>query len=96
MMDSLSEEHRRIVERAREEIDRIDLQLVALLNERARNVGRIGEVKKELGLPVYQPEREEKIFRRVLAANPGPLEDAAVKRLFERIVDEARRLERVQ
>lgn len=96
MMDSLSERHRRVVERARDEIDRIDLRLVALLNERAENVGRIGEVKRELGLPIYQPEREERIFSRVLEANPGPLEDAAVKRLFERILDEARRLERVK
>ncbi len=53
-------------------------------------------MKRELGLPVYQPDREEQIFGRVIEANAGPLEDAAVRRLFERILDEARRLERMQ
>lgn len=96
MMEGLSESQRRIVEEARVEIDRIDLELVGLLNARAHQVARIGEVKREVGLPVYQPDREEKVFRRVVAANSGPLEDVAVRRLFERILDEARRLERMR
>ena len=95
-MDSMGERHRRIVEEARATIDRVDLEIVSLLNERARAVARIGDVKRELGLPIYQPEREEQIFGRVVEANTGPLEDAAVRRLFERILDEARRLERLQ
>ena len=82
------------MEDARREIDRIDLELVALLSERARHVQRIGAVKDRTGEPVYQPEREEVIFARVMEANPGPLADSAVRRLFERILDEARRLER--
>lgn len=93
-MDEMPAPERRIVDGARSEIDRIDLELVRLLNRRARQVARIGEVKARYGEPVYQPDREERIFQRVLAANEGPLEDDAVKRLFERILDEARRLER--
>jgi chorismate mutase len=84
----------RIVDEARAEIDRIDLELVRLLNSRARQVARIGTVKRELGTPIYQPDREEQIFARVVRANDGPLEDTAMKRVFERILDEARRLER--
>ena len=55
----------------------------------------IGDAKHRLGVPVYQPDRETKVFERVIAANRGPLDDGAIRRLFERIVDEARRLERM-
>ena len=47
------------------------------------------------GLEVYQPERELDVRQHVQAVNGGPLDDGAVKRLFERIIDEARRLERL-
>jgi len=80
---------------AREEIDRIDGKLVRLLSERAEQVRAIGDAKHRLGAPVYQPDRELEVFKRVIAANPGPLDDGAIRRLFERIVDEARRLERM-
>jgi chorismate mutase len=45
-------------------------------------------------LPVYQPARENEILANVERANPGPLADTAIRRLFERIIDEARSLER--
>ncbi len=77
-------------------IDEIDLELVALLNRRAEQVCRIGEAKTALDEPVYQPHREKEIYSRAVAANQGPLEDGAVHRLFERILDEARRLQRVE
>lgn len=79
---------------ARRRIDEIDLELVELLNRRAAEVRRIGEAKQITGEPIYQPDREEEVFVRVVEANPGPLGDRAVRRLFERILDEARRLER--
>ncbi|MFO7767540.1 MAG: chorismate mutase [bacterium] len=78
----------------REEIDRIDEEILHLLNERARKVLKIVEIKGELGLPVYFPQREDEILRLVQDANGGPLSDTAVKRVFERIIDESRRLER--
>lgn len=93
-MSRIPEELRVVLDQARELIDEIDDHLVALLNRRAREVRRIGEAKHECGVPVYQREREEEIFRRVAAANGGPLDDDALRRLFERILDEARRLER--
>ncbi|MGD1157918.1 MAG: chorismate mutase [Terriglobia bacterium] len=78
----------------RKRIDEIDQQLVKLLNERSRCAVEIGHWKKKLDLPAWQPEREAEILRNVVKANGGPLDDAAIRRLFERIIDEARSLER--
>lgn len=78
----------------RNRIDEIDRKLVELLNERASCALEIGLLKRADHLPIYQPEREREIFENVGRANRGPLEDTAVQRLFERILDEARSLER--
>jgi len=79
----------------RQDIDRVDEVLVRLLNERARCVCEIGRLKRDLGIEVYQPDREKDVIRHVRAvACEGPLGPDAVARLFERIIDEARRLER--
>jgi chorismate mutase-like protein len=79
----------------RDNIDRVDEVLVRLLNERARVACEIGRMKKELGLEVYQPEREKQVIAHVRGvAAEGPLGPDAIARLFERIIDEARRLER--
>jgi chorismate mutase len=75
-------------------IDELDQALVRLLNERANCALSVGHVKDHLGLPVYQPAREAEVLSNVRAANKGPLDNAAITRLFERIIDEARRLER--
>ncbi len=78
----------------RKRIDEIDLEILKLLNERSRCAVEIGHAKKELHMPMWSPEREAEILRHVVKANTGPLDDAAVRRLFERIIDEARTLER--
>jgi chorismate mutase-like protein len=79
----------------RNDIDRVDEVLVRLLNERARVACEIGRIKKELGVEVYQPEREKQVLAHVRGiAAEGPLGADAIARLFERIIDEARRLER--
>jgi len=79
----------------RDNIDRVDEVLVRLLNERARVACEIGRMKKDLGLEVYQPEREKQVLAHVRGiAAEGPLGADAIARLFERIIDEARRLER--
>jgi chorismate mutase len=78
----------------RKRIDEIDQQLVKLLNERAQCAVEIGHMKKALNLAAWQPQREAEILRNVEEANAGPLDDAAIRRLFERIIDEARSLER--
>ncbi len=79
----------------RKDIDRVDEVLVRLLNERARCVCEIGRLKKELNIEIYQPDREKQVLRHVrTVASEGPLGPDAIARLFERIIDEARRLER--
>src|SRR5215470_12609670 len=78
----------------RKQIDEIDQQLVRLLNERSQCAVEIGHIKKKLKVPAWQPQREAEILRNVVKSNHGPLDDAAIRRLFERIIDEARSLER--
>jgi len=83
------------IEDWRDAIDNIDEQLVALLNKRADCAIAVGRVKRERGLEIYQPDREQQVIRHVNSVNKGPLDSAAIKRLFERIIDESRRVERV-
>jgi chorismate mutase len=83
------------IEKWRHRIDAIDEQLMRLLNSRSACAVEIGRVKRALGLPVYSPEREAWILERVMRENPGPLDATAVRRVFERIIDESRRLERI-
>ena len=78
----------------RKRIDEIDQKLVELLNERSQCAVEIGHHKKKQKMPAWQPDREAEILRNVVKSNPGPLDDAAIRRLFERIIDEARALER--
>jgi len=85
----------RTLDELRCDIDRVDEVLVRLLNERARCVCEVGRVKKELGIEIYQPDREKDVLKHVRdVACEGPLGSDAIGRLFERIIDEARRLER--
>jgi chorismate mutase len=83
------------IERWRKEIDSIDEQLIRLLNERSKCAIELGRIKRELGLPIYSPAREIEVIAHVENINAGPLDPPAVRRLFERIIDESRRIERV-
>ena len=80
----------------RKEINRLDGELLRIFNERAALALKIGEIKKEMNIPVYDPAREKRIFDAMSNDNPGPLENEAIIRLFERIIDESRRLERIR
>jgi chorismate mutase len=79
----------------RKKIDEIDLKLVELLNERAHCAREIGKIKLHMGLDAYTPEREEEVMRNVISHGQGPLSAAAIRRLYERIIDESRSVERV-
>ncbi|HVC20853.1 MAG TPA: chorismate mutase [Vicinamibacterales bacterium] len=86
------------IDELRRRIDGVDEHLVRLLNERAACALAIGELKRAGGLAVYQPAREADVLRHVRAVDAGmggPLGPGAIGRLFERIIDEARRIERV-
>ena len=80
--------------RLRDAIDRVDEVLVKLLNQRAKYAVEIGEIKGVLALPIYAPEREKEVLLHAERTSEGPLDAAAVRRLFERIIDESRRVER--
>ena len=86
----------KLLEEYRREIDDLDVQILRLLNARTAIVEKIGQVKEEMSMPVYEPRREDQVFRNVLASNSGPLPPEAVKRLFERIIDEMRTLQHMR
>lgn len=78
----------------RRQIDAVDRKLLALLNERTQIVEEIGRIKQTLSLPIYEPKREDEVFRNVTTQNQGPLSAEALKRIFERIIDEMRTVQR--
>ncbi len=78
----------------RDRIDTIDRAIVHLLNERSRSANIIGHIKKQLEMPVYVPSREKEVVANAIDANGGPLPNEAVQRIFERMIDETRALER--
>ena len=80
----------------RAEIDALDLRLLELLNARTRVVEEIGRIKEQMAMPIYEPKREDSVMANVLSHNTGPLDDAAVRRIFERIIDEMRSLQKMR
>jgi chorismate mutase len=82
------------LDRLRHAIDELDRVLVKLLNQRARYALEIGGLKRDLALPIYSPDREQEVITNVERENRGPLSARGLRRLYERIIDESRRLER--
>jgi chorismate mutase-like protein len=80
--------------RCRARIDDVDLQLLALLNQRTMIAQEIGRIKQSASLPVYEPKREDLVYQNVTSNNQGPLPNDAVRRVFERIIDEMRKVQR--
>lgn len=78
----------------RDRIDEVDVRLLALLNERARVVEQIGHIKHGQALPIYEPKREDQVFANIMQHNAGPLSHDAARRIFERVIDEMRRLQK--
>jgi len=78
----------------RKKIDDLDTQIVKLISQRAAAAQEIGKLKQGSALPVYEPDREKIVFKNVLAANPGPLPDAEMQHIYERIIDVMRTLQR--
>jgi len=79
----------------RAQIDALDARALTILNERMERVIALGKLKKSAGLRLFDSEREKAIFRKLVAENHGPMSAAAVTRIFERIIDESRHIERV-
>lgn len=78
----------------RREIDALDRQILALLNERARHAARIGQIKSENGLAIYSPAREEQVIQNILRANKGPLSETCVRAIFRELMSGSRALQR--
>lgn len=81
------------LEELRRAIDAVDQRILDLVAERVRLVLRVGDVKRERKMEVYDPDRERRILDRLAALAPPPLDGTTVRRVFERLIDEARRLE---
>src|SRR5262245_36844734 len=77
----------------RQRMDAIDDELLRLFNERAKVALEIGRVKKDLGLPIYVPSREEQIITRIQQENPGPLSPTSITRLYQQLFRESKALE---
>jgi len=79
----------------RKRIDELDQQLVELLNQRAQCAVEIGRLKRNTNLPVYEPDREKLILENVCRANRGPLSDDDLKRVYERMIDVMRTIQKL-
>ena len=90
------DEARQKLEEYRVLIDEVDRRIVSLLNERTCVVENIGRVKREAQLPIYEPKREDQVFANITGVNRGPLTEGAVRRIFERIIDEMRTIQRLR
>ena len=77
----------------RRAIDEVDSELLALIAARVRLVLRVGEWKRRNGRAVYDPERERRVLARLTERLPAPLDAETVRRIFERVIDESRRIE---
>ena len=84
------------IEGWRRKIDELDEQIVALISERAAAAKAIGELKGKSAMPIYEPAREQHVFAHVKAVNPGPLPDAEMLHVYERLMDVMRGLQRVK
>lgn len=77
----------------RRAIDGVDTQLLDLIQQRVQLVLAVGAYKKRHGLAVYDPDRERRMLERLTALAKPPLEPDTIRRIFERLIDESRRLE---
>ena len=82
------------IEDWRKKIDEIDRKLVALLSERARAAVEIGKLKRNTSMPIYEPDRERIVFENVQASNRGPLAGRDLVRIYERIIDVMRNVQK--
>ena len=82
------------IEDWRRKIDELDRKLVELLSERARAAVEIGRLKRNTSMPIYEPDRERIVFTNVQETNPGPLPGRDLVRIYERIIDVMRNIQK--
>ena len=81
------------IEDWRREIDAIDLELVLVLNQRARVAAKLLTTKEATGSPIHDAERESSVLEHICSVNVGPFGDDALKKIFRRIITETRRVQ---
>jgi chorismate mutase/prephenate dehydratase len=79
----------------RSQIDKLDLQILKLVNERAAHAAEIGKLKNDHGTEVFTPAREEEVLQHVLDANKGPLDPAVIRAVFREIISGSRALQKL-
>jgi chorismate mutase/prephenate dehydratase len=79
----------------RVQIDKLDLQILELINKRANLAGHIGKVKNENGESIFSPAREEEVIQNVLQNNSGPLSEVTVRAIYREIISGSRALQRI-
>jgi chorismate mutase-like protein len=84
------------IEDWRKKIDDLDRKLVALLSERAKAAIAIGKLKRDTSMPIYEPDRERVVFENVQGSNSGPLPGRDLVRIYERIIDVMRNIQKEQ
>ena len=77
----------------RKKIDELDRKLVDLLSQRAQAAHEIGKLKRDVGMPIYEPDRERAVFDNVRKINPGPLPERDLLCIYERIMDIMRQIQ---
>lgn len=78
----------------RKEIDAVDRELVEHLNRRAVAVLGLAPLKRDQGVPVYEPAREVAVVENIVAANRGPLSNESLERIYAAVIREMRELQR--
>ena len=81
------------LEKFRKEIDTLDAKILKLLNQRARCVIKIGEIKREKNREIYVPEREKEIMDRLININQGPLSIKSLQQIFRNIIETMKTLQ---
>lgn len=76
-------------------IDKFDLQILKLVNERAAAAGDIGRLKNENSAEVFNPVREEEVLKNVLDANKGPLDEITIRAIYREIISGSRALQKI-
>lgn len=80
----------------RKRIDELDRKLVRMLNQRASAARRIGRLKRDTNMPIYEPRREQIILQNISKANRGPFPQAELRQIFKRIIAVMRRLQQTE
>ena len=82
------------MDKLRERIDELDAELLALLNERAKCVMKIGAIKQKENTEVLVPLREIELLDRLTSLNQGPMTEEMVLHIFQKIIDTLKELQK--